>query len=60
LRSNSGKHEDADSGLNRHITESVKGYSGAAVAAVSIAVIYFLLLFPLLGGVQLVGSATNP
>lgn len=39
---------------------SVKGYSGAAIAAVSIAVINFLLLFLLLGGAQLVGSATNP
>ena len=39
---------------------TVKGYSGALIAAVSISVINFLLLFLVLGGAKLVGSVANP
>ena len=35
---------------------TVKGYSGALIAAVSIAVINFLLVFLFLGGAELAGS----
>lgn len=38
---------------------TVKGYSGALIAAVAIAVINFLLVFLLLGGAELAASATK-
>ncbi|MGD8808791.1 MAG: phage holin family protein [Gammaproteobacteria bacterium] len=39
---------------------TVRGYAGALVAAVSIAVVGFLLLLLLVGGASLVGQAVNP